>query len=180
MGEREKPGGCALYRFWHTRQVASAFAAIIRRLGGPACARLKSPTWKVHQRDPRGPSGFRHFPGHGPSAADIRAKAYVTLLARYSRYQSETLGTYSTVDLNDVLVEVTSGFNKSNCLVRMQRASRDASERISPRYDSLIENPSLPMSRPAEIKVRSGVVSEFSRCQSRRARIGRPGQANEK
>lgn len=36
----------ALYRSWHTRQVASAFAAIIRRLGASAWRGLSRPLGK--------------------------------------------------------------------------------------------------------------------------------------
>lgn len=48
-----------LYRFWHTRQAACAFAAIIRRVGTATPGWLKSPTWKFHRR--RTPPSLQTF-----------------------------------------------------------------------------------------------------------------------
>lgn len=60
QGRRAREQVDALYRFWHTRQVASAFAAIIRRLGASAWRGLSRPLGKFISVQPAKAPTFRY------------------------------------------------------------------------------------------------------------------------
>lgn len=74
QGRRAREQVDALYRFWHTRQVASAFAAIIRRLGASAWRGLSRPLGKFISVQPAKAPTFRYSSTPGRSNTDIRER----------------------------------------------------------------------------------------------------------